>query len=142
MAYIFRILDKSEIKSIIPLVQELSGHKASNSILESRFTEMVEQNYECAVVFHEETLIGVSGLWFCTRHYSGKSVELDHVIIDKRYRNSGLGKRFMEWIESYIIAKGFEAIELNTYVQNYPSHKFYYNLGFEILGYHFVKKLQ
>ena len=142
MSYIFKILEKREIKSIIPLVQELSGHKVSDTLLEARFTEMVEQNYECAVVFHEDKLIGVTGLWYCTRHYSGKSVELDHVIIDKRYRNSGLGKSFMEWIESYIKAKGFEAIELNTYVQNYPSHKFYYNLGFEILGYHFVKKLQ
>jgi len=142
MSYIFKILDKREIKSIIPLVKELSGHKVSDTLLEARFTEMVEQNYECAVVFHEDKLIGVTGLWYCTRHYSGKSVELDHVIIDKRYRNSGLGKSFMEWIEGYIKAKGYEALELNTYVQNYPSHKFYYNLGFEILGYHFVKKLQ
>lgn len=142
MAYIFKILNKKEITSIIPLVQELSDHKVSDTILKVRFLEMVEQNYECAVVYHEEKLIGVTGLWYCTRHYSGKSVELDHVIIDKRHRNKGLGKDFMDWIENYVRAKGFEAIELNTYVQNYPSHKFYYNLGFEILGYHFVKKLQ
>ena len=47
----------------------------------------------------------------------------------------------MIWIENYVKGKGYEAIELNTYVQNYPSHKFYYNLGFEILGYHFLKKI-
>ena len=141
MAYIFKILDKKEIRSIIPLVQELSGHKVSDAILEVRFAEMVNQNYECAVAFNEEKLIGITGLWFCTRHYSGKSVELDHVIIDKGYRNKGLGNDFMVWIENYVRAKGYEAIELNTYVQNYPSHKFYYNQGFEILGYHFLKKL-
>ncbi len=141
MPYLFKILDKNEINSIIPMVQELSENKISNSVLESRFQEMTTQNYECAVVYDNEKLIGVTGLWFCTRHYSGKSVELDHVIIDENYRNKGLGKEFMIWIENYVQGKGYEAIELNTYVQNYPSHKFYYNLGFEILGYHFLKKI-
>lgn len=141
MSYLFKILDKNEINSIIPMVQELSENKMPNSVLEARFREMVTQNYECAVVYDNEKLIGVTGLWFCTRHYSGKSVELDHVIIDENYRNKGLGKEFMIWIENYVKDKGYEAIELNTYVQNYPSHKFYYNLGFEILGYHFLKKI-
>ena len=141
MSYHFKILDKNEINSIIPMVQELSENKISNSVMEARFMEMTTQNYECAVVYDNENLIGVTGLWFCTRHYSGKSVELDHVIIDENYRNKGLGKEFMMWIECYVREKGYEAIELNTYVQNYPSHKFYYNLGFEILGYHFLKRI-
>ena len=141
MSYLFKILDKNEINSIIPMVQELSENKTPNSVLEARFREMVTQNYECAVVYDNEKLIGVTGLWFCTRHYSGKSVELDHVIIDENYRNKGLGKEFMIWIENYVKDKGYEAIELNTYVQNYPSHKFYYNLGFDILGYHFLKNI-
>lgn len=141
MSYFFKILDKNEINSIIPLAQELSENKIPYSVLEARFQEMVNQNYECAVVYDNEKLIGVTGLWYCTRHYSGKSVELDHVIIDENYRNKGLGKEFMIWIENYVRVKGYEAIELNAYVQNYPSHKFYYNLGFEILGYHFLKKI-
>ena len=141
MSYLFKILDKNEINSIIPMVQELSENKVPNSVLEARFQEMTTQNYECAVVYDNEKLIGVTGLWFCTRHYSGKSVELDHVIIDENYRNKGVGKEFMIWIENYVKDKGYETIELNTYVQNYPSHKFYYNLGFEILGYHFLKKI-
>ena len=57
------------------------------------------------------------------------------------HRGSGLGKQFMSWINNYVKGLGSNSIELNTYVQNYPSHKFYYNEGFEILGYHFLKKL-
>ena len=86
MTYLFKILHKNEINSIIPMVQELSETKIPNSVLEARFREIVTQNYECAVVYDNEKLIGVTGLWYCTRHYSGKSVELDHVIIDGNYR--------------------------------------------------------
>lgn len=141
MAFQFKIIDEQYISSIIPLVQKLNGNQVSDAILKERFLEMFAQNYECAGIFEGEKLIGISGLWFCTRHYSGKSVEPDHVFIDDNYRGKGLGKQFFEWIYSYVKLKGCESVELNTYVDNYPSHKFYYNEGFKILGYHFFKKL-
>jgi hypothetical protein len=141
MPFTFKILEASKIDAIIPLVQQLTNHKFSDVILKQRFSEMVIQNYECAVIYNDKTLIGVAGMWFCTRHYSGRSVELDHVYIDDKYRNMGLGKQFTSWISEYAKIKGYETMELNTYVQNYPSHKFYYNEGFQILGYHFLKKL-
>ena len=141
MSFTFKIIEKNNINSIIPLVQKLNNNKQSEAILKKRFAEMITQNYECAGIFDGEQLIGISGMWFCTRHYSGKSVEIDHVYIDDDYRGKGLGKQFLKWIYNYVNKKGCEAVELNTYVQNYPSHKLYYNEGFEILGYHFVKKL-
>lgn len=137
----FRILNKDEINKVIPLVEKLNDFKVSKEILSQRFAEMITQNYECVGVFDKEKLIGCSGLWYSTRHYSGKSVEPDHVIIDEAYRGKGLGKQLFDWIYDYVKTKGYEAVELNTYVQNFPSHKFYYNEGFNALGYHFVKKL-
>lgn len=141
MSFQFKIIDKQDINTVIPLVQKLNGNKVLDSVLKQRFSEMITQNYECAGIYDGDKLIGISGLWFCTRHYSGKSVEPDHVYIDDGYRGKGLGKQFFEWIYNYVKLKGYESIELNTYVNNYPSHKFYYNEGFEILGYHFFKKL-
>lgn len=141
MVFLFKIIDKNDILSVIPLIQKLNGNKDSDVVLRERFSEMVTQNYECAVIYDDEKLIGVCGLWYCTRHYSGKSVEPDHVFIDEKYRGKGLGKQFFEWIYNYVKAKGFEAMELNTYVSNSASHKFYFNEGFKILGYHFLKKL-
>ncbi len=140
MSYQFKIIAIENFYQIVPLVYQLNEGRISEAILKSRFDEMKTQNYECAGVFNDSELIGVSGLWFCTRHYIGKSVELDHVYIKPEHRGSGLGKSFMQWVQNYVSEKGYKSIELNTYVQNYPSHKFYYNEGFEILGYHFLKK--
>ena len=136
----FKILDLKEIHLIIPLIQKLTEHKFSDAILNERFAEMATQNYECAVIYDGDNLIGVTGIWYSTRHYIGKSAEIDHVFIEAEYRSQGLGKQFLNWIYDHVKSKGCEAAELNTYVQNYPSHKFYYNEGFEILGYHFLKK--
>ncbi len=141
MSFTFKILEKENIDLVIPLVDALNEGKISYDVLQQRFSEMITQNYECAVIYDGDNIVGVSGLWYCTRHYSGKSVEVDHVYIDENYRGEGLGKMFFEWIYDYIQKKGCETIELNTYVSNPSSHKFYYNQGFNILGFHFLKKL-
>lgn len=141
MNIVFKSLEKKNISEIIPLVQKLNGNTVSDAILEERFIEMFSQNYECVGIYDDEILVGVCGLWFCTRHYSGRSVEPDHVFIDEKYRGKGLGKAFFNWIYTYVLTKGCEAVELNTYVTNTASHKFYFNEDFKILGYHFLKKL-
>ncbi|OEK09061.1 GNAT family N-acetyltransferase [Flavivirga aquatica] len=141
MSFVFKIIEKEHINLVVPLVRKLNKNTVSDEVLKQRFSEMVTQNYECAVIYDNDKLIGVCGLWFCTRHYSGKSIEADHVFIDDGYRGKGLGKQFFDWIYSYALSKGCETAELNTYVNNYPSHKFYHNEDFRILGYHFLKKL-
>ena len=141
MSITFKILEADQTSEVISMIYKLNEGKVSVLELKSRYAEMLKQHYECAGVFVNESLVGICGLWYCTRHYAGKSVELDHVFIDESYRNQGLGKSFLKWITSHVKTKGCLSVELNTYVQNYASHKFYYNEGFEILGYHFLKRL-
>lgn len=136
-----KILLKEDILQILPLMLEHTNGSVSEALLKERFLDMSEQQYECVAMYDDDVLIGVSGLWFITRHYSGKSVEPDHVYIANNYRGKGLGKQLFDWIHAYAKSKGCLTSELNTYVQNFPSHKFYYREGYEIYGYHFYKTL-
>ena len=137
----FRIIPPSEILVIIPLLLKLGSEDVSEADLKERVLEMAQQNYECIGIYDSEKLMGICGLWFQTRHYAGKSLEVDHVIIDDDYRNNGIGSQLMEFVYDYAHKKSCNWVELNTYVHNFPSHKFYYNQGFVAKGYHFVKKL-
>lgn len=137
----FNKILKEEIPQILPLIQRLMEHRFSDEILRERFSEMFDQNYECFGIFQGDTLIGVFGMWFMTRHYAGRSCEPDHIYIEEAYRNKGIGKKLFEFIYEYALKKGCETSELNSYVTNYKSHKFYLNEGYDIKGYHFIKKL-
>lgn len=134
-----RPIEKENILDVIPLVQKINT-KTPLALLEKRFLEMATlAHYECIGLYIDKKLIGITGLWYSTRHYIGKSVEPDHVVIDEAYRGKKLGKQFFDWIYEYTKNKGCEAVELNTYTGNTKSHKFYYNEGFNIYGFHFLK---
>ena len=141
MKLAFNKILKEEIPQILPLIQQLMGNTFSDEILTRRFGEMFSQNYECFGIFLDEELVGVFGMWFMTRHYAGRSCEPDHIYIKEEHRSKGIGKKLFEFIYSYALQKGCETSELNSYVSNYRSHKFYLNEGYEIKGYHFLKKL-
>jgi GNAT superfamily N-acetyltransferase len=136
----FELIEKSNILTILPFLKELNT-TTSDNVLSQRILEMTEQNYECVGVYLDGEMIGMAGLWFCTRHYCGKSIEPDHVVITKAHQGKGIGKLLFEWIYEYAKAKGCNTAELNAYTGNTASHKFYYNEGFKILGFHFLKSL-
>lgn len=130
-----------EIENIVPLLRILGNNAVPEATIRERLQEMVQQNYECIGIYDGQKLIGTCGLWFQTRHYSGKNVEMDHIIIDGSYRGHGIGQQLVEFVTTYAREKSCRWIELNSYVHNFPSHKFFYNQGFVAKGYHFVKEL-
>jgi diamine N-acetyltransferase len=135
-----RFIEPGDIDVILPLLMQVNK-KTPAALLKARVCEMVKENYKCLGIYDGDKLVGICGLWFMTRHYCGKSIEPDHVVIEAAYQSKGLGKMLFDWIFNYARENGFEASELNTYVNNPRSHKFYYNLGYEIKGFHFVKIL-
>ena len=142
MNIVFKAINKEEILIIFPLLKKVNT-TTPEDILKKRLLEMTTyNNYECVGVFNDNKLIGICGLWYSTRHYLGKSVEPDHVIIDEEHRGKNLGKQFFSWIYEYTKEKGCEAMELNAYTTNRKSHKFYYNEGFDIYAFHFVKVMR
>ena len=136
----FRFLKRADIESIVPFVQ-IVNTKTPVETISGRLEEMFSQNYKCLGIYSENQLVGICGLWFLTRHYCGKTMEPDHVVIHPDYQGRGFGNKLFEWLFDYARQNGFEATELNSYVNNTGSHKFYYNLGYVIKGYHFVKIL-
>ncbi|MTI30548.1 GNAT family N-acetyltransferase [Xanthovirga aplysinae] len=136
-------LGVDDIELILPLLQQLNPN-LTPEILRSRLSEMFTySHYLCLGLLNEEgVVVGISSGWLTTRIYSGKQLELDNVIVDNKLQSNGVGGKFLELINSRAKQMGCETIELNTYVSNDRSHKFYFKQGYKILGFHFQKKLE
>lgn len=133
-----KLIPTKDILTILPLLKKLNKITSEKN-LKQRLLEMTTQHYKCVGMYINDELIGISGLWFLTRHYSGKTIEPDHVIINSKYRNHRLGKKLFEWIYKYAQSIGYEASELNTFIHNVKSHRFYENEGYKKLGFHYLK---
>lgn len=137
----FKLLNEDYISEIVKLGQQLNPNMQITELVKYQNEMFKYPTYQCFGLFLENQLIGISSGWITVRYYSGKQLEVDNVIIDQRIQSKGYGKKFFEWIEEWALQNQCKSIELNTYVQNARSHKFYFNLGYSILGFHFCKKL-
>lgn len=138
--YTIRLLNTDELHTILPFLQMLNENTSAD-IIESRLEEMESNNYRCVGVYDADKLIGISGIWILTKHYVGKHIEPDNVIIHPDYRSQKIGELLFQWIFNYAHEQGCLASELNCYVQNHKGIRFWINQGYRIIGYHMQKLL-
>lgn len=136
-----RELDAEEIKTIYPLIRQLNP-QMEESVFHERLSQMLQRGYRCAGAFNQENiLMGISGFWVLCRFWCGEHIDIDNVIIDEKWRGSGVGKALMKWIEEWAVQRGFGFAVLDAFAHNIPAHKFYYQQGYVIRGFHFTKEL-
>ena len=139
--YTIRLIAQTELEQILPLL-ELINPDLSKTEVNHRLQQMKQYNYKCVGIYEGNKLIGISGLWLLYKHYIGKHIEPDNVVILPEYRGKKIGEQLMEWIYKYAKEQGCNTVELNAYVENEGAHKFWKNQGFKIVGHHFQKKLE
>lgn len=131
---------KEKMAGLFPLIKQLNpGLKKSEYV--HMLDDMLAHGYRMVAVYDGETCAGLSGFWISTKIYSGKYVELDNVVIDKSYRNKGLGKKLCDRVLKEAKKRGCKTAMLDAYAENIPAHRFYYREGFFVRGFHFLKKL-
>jgi GNAT superfamily N-acetyltransferase len=137
----YRTLTTNDVEDIAILGQQLNPKLTLKQIKKYLLQMFQFETYTCFGVFLNGKLVGISSAWTTVRLYSGKQLEVDNVVIDSSQQSKGFGRMFFEFIENWAKKNDYNTIELNTYVQNSQSHKFYYNLGYSILGFHFWKHI-
>lgn len=138
--YEIRLLQEEELPTIIPLLRLLTVEHESIDY-EARLNEMRLNNYECVGVFDGTKLIAICGFWILYKHYIGKHIEPDNVVVLPAYRSKKVGDLMMDFIHDIGRQRGCVVSELNCYVRNSAGVKFWLNKGYQILGFHMRKDL-
>ena len=107
----------------------------------SFLSEMIPHNYIQIGVFENEICLGITGCWSATKLWTGKYLEIDNFVVNPEYRSKGIGKLLTDFVEKKALDIGCSSIVLDAFTGNFGAHRFYYNQGYSLKGFHFVKVL-
>ena len=98
---------------------------------------MVHKGYSMIGVIDEQgKCIGAAGYWIGVRLYCRKFIQIDNLVVLPEKRGKQAGKMMMDEIKQIGREEGCQRVILDTYVENFDAHRFFYREGFIIRGYH------
>ena len=133
-----RELTATEFPSMFALVH-LNNPKVTKAMFTKRLADMLPFGYHAVAAFHGEKMIGISGFWLRSRFWCGRQMDIDNFFIHREYRNGGLGKKLVQWLEKRAITEQCELIVLDTYADYFLAQRFYHREGFVSTGVHMTK---
>ena len=102
---------------------------------------MIPHNYTQVAIFENEVCVGLTGLWYGIKLWSGKYMEIDNFIVHPEHRSKGIGKTLTDYVNQRATDLECTMIVLDAYTKNFTAHRFYYNQGYAPRGFHFIKTL-
>ena len=137
-----RELSAEHAERIVELVHLLNPKVALAVLAERLGQQWGTDGYHCFGLFDADgALVGVASAWVSVRLYGGRLAELDNVVVAPALRGQGAGSFFLKEMEARLKADGCRRIELKTYVTNARSHKFYFDHGYSVYAFYFVKEV-
>lgn len=137
-----RRVETHEQPAMVRLLMELNPGVSANT-LSDRLERMLRDHshYSLYAAYDGETPVGVCGAWVGTRVWCGRYLEIDNLVVDPAWRSQGVGSQLIDHLSELARQLSCEVVVLDSYTANHASHRLYHRLGFEILGFHFIKSL-
>lgn len=138
---IIRELSPEEFPTILPMIGHLNPKLAPEEIAR-RLEAMTPKGYHCIAAYDADGgMVGVAGYWLGCRFYCGEYMDVDNVVVLESLRSAGIGAKMMDFLHAKAAELGVKVVVLDSYVTYAGAHRFYFRQGYEILGFHFSKKM-
>ena len=107
-----------------------------------RVQHQQKEGYQLAFVESEDEVRAVAGYRFLESLFSGKFLYVDDLVTRESDRSRGFGGELLDWLIQQAREHGCENLELDSGVQRFDAHRFYFSKGMHISSYHFRIKIE
>lgn len=129
-----------QIAHCFPVMQQLRTHLA-----EAEFLPTVRRQqaggYRLVYVEERSQVRAVAGFRLIENLVAGRILYVDDLVTDAACRSQGHGKMLLEWLIERARDEGCQHLELDSGVQRFDAHRFYFMNRMAISAYHFRLKL-
>ena len=125
-----------EIVNCYETMGQLRPNIKKDDFLE-RVREQEKTGYILAFGEDEGRVVSAAGFRFVKTLAWGKFLYVDDLVTDEAQRSKGYGDKMIDWLMEYAKKNECQEFHLDSGVQRFLAHRFYFRKGMTISGYHF-----
>ncbi len=115
------------------------------SLTRDEFSSMVatqaREGYRLAFVEAGDDVVAVAGFRVYHMLFGGKTLYVDDLVTDESRRSQRFGELLLQWLIGRARESGCATFSLDSGVQRFRAHRFYFAQGMHVSSYHFDLKL-
>jgi GNAT superfamily N-acetyltransferase len=135
-------ITSEEIRRCFPVMQLLRTHLSLPRYEELVASMQKKEGYQLAYIAEQGTVVAVAGFRYMEMLYTdGRVLYVDDLITDPQQRSYGHGHTLMEWLTAEAKRNGCVDLHLDSGVQRFDAHRFYFRERMHVSSYHFRLKL-
>jgi len=131
-----------EIRRCHPVMLELRPPFQDPGQFVERVLRQQKQGYLLAFLESEGDVCAVAGYRFLESLFSEKFLYVDDLVTRESSRSLGFGGDLLDWLIEQARVHGCENLELDSGVQRFDAHRFYFSKRMSISSYHFRIKIE
>jgi GNAT superfamily N-acetyltransferase len=125
-----------------PVMRELRPLFQNPEQFLERVQRQQKQGYLLAFVECGGEVCAVAGYRYLESLFSGKNLYVDDLVTREGDRSRGFGGELLDWLIKEARKHGCENLELDSGVQRFDAHRFYFSKRMSISSYHFRIKIE
>jgi GNAT superfamily N-acetyltransferase len=139
--HLARAESDADILRCFPVMAQLRPHLVEAGFL-PRVRRMQTEGFHLARLEEDGTVRAVAGYRFHEKLFSGRTLYVDDLVSDATQRSRGHGARLLGWLLDQAKAHDCDLLELDSGVQRFEAHRFYFRERMKISAYHFTRPLR
>lgn len=139
MEYTIRTAQKSDMKQVLQLIQELAIFEKEENAVEVSLQDLEEDGFGENALFHcfvaecNGTIVGMALVYSRYSTWKGPVIHLEDLIVTENMRGSGLGTALLDEVVKYGNDLGVKRISWEVLDWNEPAIGFYESKGAHVM---------
>ncbi|BAY83233.1 GCN5-related N-acetyltransferase [Calothrix parasitica NIES-267] len=129
-----------QILECFSTMSQLRPHLNKDNFVE-QVRRQQKDGYELAFINVDNQVVAVAGFFISESLAHGKFLYVYDLVVDKNVRSKSYGKHIFEWLIDYAKSKDCQVLRLDSGVQRFDAHRFYFRQRMKIASYHFSLSL-
>ncbi len=129
-----------EIARVHPVMAQLRPHLADVEVFTAQVKRQFVEGFQLAYVEDAGAVTAAAGFRVQEMLAHGRFLYVDDLVTDAAARSHGYGAALLAWLTAYAHEQGCVSLQLDSGVQRFDAHRFYFTQRMVIASYHF--KLQ